>query len=216
MTRSIVVPDLHGCFHFLESTLEQFSDRHLIFLGDFIHRGPESRQTLQAVLELAESGRATVLWGNHEHWAYTELKDLPLADAREWCEEEGQALFKSYAGNFEELLEDMCVRLPRVARSYCVEGPMLCAHAARPSFGSSADQIFDEGYLWDRPEMGLHPLPLEFFPELRYSVHGHTVQGAPWVDLERDGVVYLDLGGWRTGEFCVWDAELEQIILYQD
>ncbi len=213
---SIVIPDLHGCFQYLEWVLERFPDRSLIFLGDLIHRGPDSKKTLQTTLELAESGRAVFLWGNHEHWVYRDLKNLSLEGARAYCDHEDPALLQSYEGDYAALLEDFLVRLPRVARPFWVEGPMLCAHAACPSFGSSADQLLDEGYLWDTPEMGLHPLPLELFPDLRYSVHGHTPQVEPWVDLEGQGVIYLDLGAYRTGNFCVWDAEEARVVMFGD
>jgi len=211
--KSVVVPDLHGCPHFLDWVLERFPGRSLIFLGDLIHRGPDTRRTLRLALQLAEEGRATLLWGNHEYWVWDEMGALSPADREAWFQFEGEALLRSYSGGGGEALHDLN-RFARLARSYHVEGEMLCAHAARPSLGRTPDELLDLGHLWDRPEMGLHALPTHFFPHLRYSVHGHTVFSAPLVDLEGEGVVYLDLGSVRTGRFCVWDAQAERTVIY--
>lgn len=41
-------------------------DRHAIFLGDFIDRGPAIRETLEIVRPMIESGAALAVMGNHE------------------------------------------------------------------------------------------------------------------------------------------------------
>ncbi|WP_170928726.1 metallophosphoesterase [Deinococcus hopiensis] len=216
--RSVVIPDLHGCPQFLEWVQERFPGRHLILLGDLIHRGPDSRRTLRLALRLAEEGRARLLWGNHEHWVWQETARLSPSGREKWFRREGHELFAAYGGNGRavgDVMHDLG-RFARLARPYHVEGKMLCAHAARPSLGRTPDELLDRGYLWDRPKTGLHPLPTHVFPELRYSVHGHTPQPRPLVDLEGQGVVYLDLGSARTGRFCVWDAQLQRVVLYRE
>ncbi|MDB5046306.1 MAG: hypothetical protein JWQ08_2356 [Deinococcus sp.] len=216
--KSIVVPDLHGCPQFLEWVLETFVNRSLIFLGDLIHRGPDSRFTLLRALELAEEGRAVLLWGNHEHWAYTETINLSEAECVRWFQTEGRELLQAYGGKPSAVAEvrvDLA-RFAQVAKPYHVEGKMMCAHASRPSLGLTLEDVLDNGYLSDRPALGLHPLPIQFFPELTYSVHGHTVVAAPVIDLAGEGVVYIDLGSSKTSRFCVWDAELQRVFFYNE
>lgn len=66
MGRTVIVGDVHGCRRELEELLEKVeydagADR-LVFVGDVIARGPDSR----GVLELIESLGASVVRGNHE------------------------------------------------------------------------------------------------------------------------------------------------------
>ena len=41
--------------------------RKVLFVGDYIDRGPKIRETLMIVLQMVESGNATALMGNHEY-----------------------------------------------------------------------------------------------------------------------------------------------------
>ncbi|GAA5500772.1 bis(5'-nucleosyl)-tetraphosphatase, symmetrical [Deinococcus xinjiangensis] len=210
---SVVVPDLHGCPQFLEWASLRFQGRSLILLGDLINRGPDSRRVLRLALQLARERRATLLWGNHETYLWDNTAKFKPPAQERWLRAHASDLLHSYGGNSKALMQDL-TEFALFARSYAVEGEMLCAHAARPSFGRSAGDLLDQGYLTDRPSMGLHPLPTHLFPELRYSVHGHTVMREPVVDLDGAGVVYLDLGSAKTGRFCVWDAESKQVVRY--
>jgi hypothetical protein len=71
------IGDIHGCAAQLERLLEtlgyvrrdgvyQHSERRVIFLGDFIDRGPEQRKTLEIVRPMVERGGASAVMGNHE------------------------------------------------------------------------------------------------------------------------------------------------------
>ena len=41
-------------------------DRKIIFLGDYIDRGPQIRKTLQIVKDMVDAGNALAIMGNHE------------------------------------------------------------------------------------------------------------------------------------------------------
>jgi serine/threonine protein phosphatase 1 len=66
-----VVTDLHGCYHTFKALLEkriklQQQDT-LYLLGDYINKGPFSRQLLDYLLELRQKGfQLNMLRGNHE------------------------------------------------------------------------------------------------------------------------------------------------------
>ena len=70
-----IVGDIHGEIDALEGLLQQLGyrsdgshpeQRHLVFLGDLVDRGPESPAVLHKVMTLVSSGYAQCLVGNHE------------------------------------------------------------------------------------------------------------------------------------------------------
>jgi len=77
--RLLAIGDIHGCDQLLEQLLEQLApgpDDQLIFLGDYIDRGPGSRQVIERLLELRQQFPQTVfLKGNHEQMLLGYLAD---------------------------------------------------------------------------------------------------------------------------------------------
>ncbi len=69
------VGDIHGCLYALEALLEKIPIRwgedYLIFLGDYIDRGPDPRRVLETLMDLKETypGKIIPLMGNHE-WMF--------------------------------------------------------------------------------------------------------------------------------------------------
>lgn len=86
-----LIGDIHGHADELVQLLEllgyeraegsyRHPDRKVIFLGDFIDRGPQIRQVLETVRPMVEAGHALAVMGNHELNAlayHTEDQDLP-------------------------------------------------------------------------------------------------------------------------------------------
>lgn len=78
-----LIGDIHGHADALESLLLQLNyqpdgpgyrhpkGRNVIFLGDYIDRGPKIRRTLEIVRAMVDSGQALALMGNHEFNALT-------------------------------------------------------------------------------------------------------------------------------------------------
>jgi serine/threonine protein phosphatase 1 len=69
--RRLIISDIHGCIRTLEyllfKKLKIRSDDELIFLGDYIDRGPGSREVLDLMMYLkATHPFVTLLRGNHE------------------------------------------------------------------------------------------------------------------------------------------------------
>ena len=62
---AFVIGDIHGMYHLLEDLLTHWcpEDQQLIFVGDLIDRGPNSKATVEKVRELqAKSWRYLSLW----------------------------------------------------------------------------------------------------------------------------------------------------------
>ena len=73
--RIYAISDIHGCAHLLEQMLRVIDadvahsrPRHAIevFMGDYIDRGPDSRSTLDVLIERSRRGNVVFLKGNHE------------------------------------------------------------------------------------------------------------------------------------------------------
>lgn len=69
--RVLVVGDIHGCRQELELMLADLAagpDDTLVFLGDYVDRGPDVRGVVQRLVELKAEGpaRTVFLRGNHE------------------------------------------------------------------------------------------------------------------------------------------------------
>lgn len=69
----VFVGDTHGDREATEEVLRRyFDDQHvLVFLGDYVDRGPDSLGNLRVLMEakIAHPGRIHLLMGNHEAWA---------------------------------------------------------------------------------------------------------------------------------------------------
>ena len=84
-----IIGDIHGHADALELLLRKLGydnekgyyshpERKVIFVGDFIDRGPKIRKTLSIVKRMVDENSAKAIMGNHEYNAlcyYTELPD---------------------------------------------------------------------------------------------------------------------------------------------
>ncbi|EMR01693.1 metallophosphoesterase [Cesiribacter andamanensis] len=69
--RRWVITDIHGCYHTFKALLEQqirlSRQDTLYLLGDYINKGPFSRQVLDYIMDLRQKGyQLELLRGNHE------------------------------------------------------------------------------------------------------------------------------------------------------
>jgi len=70
MTRILMISDIHGCLDPFNELLEvvnyQSSNDQLIVLGDYVDRGPKSRETVDRVIDLVKNHHVIALRGNHD------------------------------------------------------------------------------------------------------------------------------------------------------
>lgn len=83
------IGDIHGCINLLESLWDKIEpdfDREkdtLLFIGDYIDRGPDSREVVDFILDLKKKVNIICLKGNHEqmlltYHLYNSYKDFYL------------------------------------------------------------------------------------------------------------------------------------------
>ncbi|MCF8610192.1 metallophosphoesterase [Gordonia sp. HY285] len=74
MTITYAIPDTHGCLDELRDALTKVDisapSTQLVFLGDYVDRGPDSAGVLAAVKDLCDArpDQVVALAGNHERW----------------------------------------------------------------------------------------------------------------------------------------------------
>jgi len=84
----------------------------MVFLGDYINKGPESAQVMHELLAYSRAGRATLLAGNHE----TALLDaLETENLAAFLKIGGAMTIRSYVGGKvgADVLSDFRARFPR-------------------------------------------------------------------------------------------------------
>ena len=67
--RTLAIGDIHGCHAALTCLLEKVkpcADDRIIFLGDYIDRGPDSRAVVDSLIKLTTTCTPFFLRGNHE------------------------------------------------------------------------------------------------------------------------------------------------------
>ncbi|MBV9512291.1 MAG: serine/threonine protein phosphatase [Caulobacteraceae bacterium] len=181
----------------------------LVFCGDYIDRGPQSAEVVEAIQRLTThlDWKVQPLRGNHEQ----ALLDF-IADPKEgwaWLEYGGRETLTSYGVAYEEkprrtrqfyvqLRDEFLRRLPASHLRFLeglplhhVAGDYLFVHAGvRP--GVPFEEQTPEDLLWIRDEFRGQPFSFD-----RIVIHGHTWTGPhPEIYQHRIG---LDTGAYETG-----------------
>ncbi len=119
-----LIGDIHGYHKPLIALLEKLgysnlngyyshSDKKVIFLGDFIDRGPGQKEVIKIVRTMVEKGSALAVMGNHEFNAlcfHTEDPDMPGTYLRARSDKninQHQAFLDAYQDNPEEMKETL-------------------------------------------------------------------------------------------------------------
>ena len=229
------VGDIHGRLDLLEPLIGRIrSDAAqtnaqtrpiLIFIGDYVDRGPQSRGVIDAILALQDEGvfEVRTLKGNHEEQLLAFLKD-PREGAA-WLQFGGADTLLSYgiippAGRtdpegWEATRLALDAMLPPRHRAFLegLELAILCGdylfvHAGvRP--GVPLNEQSEHDLLWIRDDFLSSTRAME-----KIVVHGHTPEPAPHIGRNRIGI---DTGAYATGTLtAVRLTGAEQTILQAD
>ena len=187
----------------------------VIFIGDYIDRGPDSRAVIEALLDRRFAGLPTrCLMGNHEDAMLQFLESAAIGPA--WFDYGGMATLASYgvkpAGpesddRIERLRHGLVAALPDAHRRFLQDlevsielGDYIFVHAGiRPS--RALDQQQRNDLLTIREPFLSHARPFG-----RRVVHGHTVTDRPVFRQNRIGI---DTGAYATGNLTCLRIEGE-------
>ena len=171
--RSYVIGDIHGCVDELRCLIDglplEVGDR-LVFLGDYIDRGPNSRGVVSYLLELKEYGPAldlVFLKGNHEDMLLSYL-GLPGNYGEMFFYNGGQETLASYGAprtrptrdEARSLIPAVHLEFYQSLIDYYIMGDILCVHAGINPHKPLEEQTTAEVF-WIRDEFiySEHPLP---------------------------------------------------------
>ena len=230
-TRLYAIGDIHGradllieMHEMIRADVAGFDGRkQVVYLGDYIDRGLQSKQVVEMLLEPQLPGFDTVfLKGNHEQ-ALLDFLDYPEATAG-WLSFGGRETLLSYGINvtFMPLMKDMqqlatelAERLPDAHRDFLEDallsfraGDYYFVHAGIRPGVPLEDQHFED-QLWIRDEF--------IDSEEDHGaviVHGHTITPEPELHRNRIG---LDTGAFHSGVLtCLVIDGAEQRLLQTD
>lgn len=219
--RLYAIGDIHGRLDLLEQLLGLIAadclargpmDTRLIFLGDLVDRGPDSRGVVERVMALVRQEGALCLKGNHEelflHAAYGDERVIPT-----FRRAGGAQTLASYGlaqGMFTEMADAdvarwMLANIPRAHVDFLddlpdseVIGDYLFVHAGiRPGVPIAAQSAAD--LRWIRREFLDHE---RAHPKM--VVHGHSI--TPEVD-ERSNRIGIDTGAYFSGRLTAIGLE---------
>lgn len=98
MTAYFVIGDVHGKYQMLLDLLQKWNKKDfLVFLGDVIDRGEDSKAALDIVRHLVEAGKAICLAGNHEY-LFLNWLDHPETAYRLYQKNGGDTTIRSLLG----------------------------------------------------------------------------------------------------------------------
>lgn len=207
MTKTLSVADLHGRMDILDTVLaiiEHENPDIVVFTGDYIDRGPHSKQVLDTVFDLQKEqpNRFILLKGNHEDMLVQVMEDYDLMGW--WAQNGGAETIHSFDPTgkdptLEATLKEYAKRVDDLTSMYEDEHRIF-VHAA---FGDT-----DEIRLWKRyRDMDDYPEGPKF-DKSKFIVHGHTPRSLPFVGKHRAN---LDLGSFYSGQtgVAVFDNDVE-------
>jgi serine/threonine protein phosphatase 1 len=96
--RTIAIGDIHGCLPALDAILAAVQPRPtdaLVLLGDYVDRGPQSRGTIERLLDLRQKCRLIPLRGNHDE-LMVQVYDGQQQLYIDWLMFGGNATLESY------------------------------------------------------------------------------------------------------------------------
>jgi len=210
--RVYAVGDIHGCLTQLDDLLLRIErdlaeckvERHkIIFLGDYVDRGPENKCVLDRLLGLKNANSEFVfLMGNHDERMvkFIEQPKLVWDDMMKWG---GVQTLGSYGvvarpGESEDSVSKRFVAavpdehlefLKSLEFKHIEDDYFFCHAGVRPGV-QLADQA-DHDLIWIRDDFRYHEGAFE-----KVIIHGHTPQEAPEVKSNR---VNVDTYCYKTG-----------------
>lgn len=207
------IGDIHGCNNELQKLLKKLpldQNSTLVFLGDYVDRGPDSKGVLQTIIELQNDYNVVALLGNHEAMMLEFIKDPSSALAGFFILNGGSATLASYVthGNHYQFPEAHLHFLENLPLTYETDSHFF-VHAGVPNqkLKKMDPSLHRNDLLWIR-----RPFLESTFNWEKVIVHGHT----PSHEIERtQRRINLDTGCVYNGTLSAMEVHSQQIYQVQ-
>ena len=172
--------------------LHPYYDRTFVFVGDYIDRGPASKQVVDYLLDFKDKVDCIFLRGNHEQMLLDALK---RGDTSLWMMNGGRTTLDSYGDTADaNTLPKKHEQFYENTRLYYDTDDYFFVHAGLSPGKTIAQSLEDETerqeFLWERSHLNAFETPWE-----KTVVFGHTPRPRP---LQKDKMIGIDTG-------CVYD-----------
>ncbi len=202
-----VIGDIHGRADLLENLLNKLSTVapgvQLVFVGDFVDRGPASKDVLDLVQNPTLG--AICISGNHEVMLREFLQD-PIANGGRWLRNGGFATLQSYGVELDASptalqLADTVVRFEKALGSATIgwleslplfwqSGNLLVTHAG-PDPARRISEQSERDFTW-----GHNRFLRDERSDGVWIAHGHWIRDRPTCV---SGRINVDTGAWKSG-----------------
>ena len=204
--RSFAISDIHGCAHtfdaLLSNVIQLKKEDNLYLLGDYIDRGPRSKEVLDIIMRLQQKGYSvSALKGNHEEIC---LRSFDNSDAlRGWLINGGDATLKSFSVAVPHQIPKQYITFLEGLSYYKELEHYLLVHAG---FNFKAADPFEdkESMLWIRnfKVEGQKIVVHGHTPTVRHEIEGSILNVAEDKKIDIDnGCVYVSKGS-EFGSLC--------------
>ncbi len=206
VARTFAIGDVHGCADALQTVIAAIApqpDDRIIMLGDYIDRGPASRQVIEQLLDLKPQCQLVTLKGNHEVLLLDSLKSI---DKRLfWMQVGGDTTVESYGGQFEDI-PPQHIEFMRSCLPYYETPQNIFVHANYDGSLPMMDQP-DELLYWRHLS---HSRPAPHFSKKVVFV-GHTPQISGDV-FDLDHVICIDTHCFGNGYLTAYNVDTGETI----
>lgn len=214
----IAIGDIHGCVRTLKtlwSKLKPYKDATHVFVGDYIDRGPSSKEVVDFLLDVRYDRECIFLRGNHEQMLLDAISDNNLDN---WIYNGGESTLKSYNNirrPHDLPVDHLDFYLDTVL--YYDTKDYFFVHAGIPPHLTIEQSIDDSSakhfFLWGREHLNAIEVPWE-----KTIVFGHTPRPYPIRKHKMIGIdtgcVYNELGYGKLTAVLLPEQEfIEQISL---
>lgn len=192
----VAIGDIHGCFESLKAIwqkLEPYRDSLHIFIGDYIDRGPKSREVVDFLLKEKENRNCIFLRGNHEQML---LDAVHKGQTHNWMYNGGRSTLESYGIEKDiNKIPETHIQFYEDTKLFHDTDDYFFVHAGVPPHQTIAESKEDPRskhfFLWGREHLNAFDTPWE-----KTVVFGHTPRAFP---IRKKNMLGIDTG-------CVYDA----------
>ncbi len=189
------VGDIHGMFDPLIELIKKIKPEEgdeIVFLGDYIDRGPSSKEVIEFLITFSRTHKTVFIKGNHEDMM---LECLKKGDCLTWQFNGAGATIRSF-GSIEEIRKRL--DFFESLKLYHEKGRYVMVHGGvKPGVPLKRQKEFD--ILWIRDEFIYSENPLPG----KVVVFGHTPLERPLISDDKIGI--------DTG--CVYGGKLTAVRL---